>query len=67
MSGINAHGGHTRYSLVTPQLMPVMLYVFLGTMRKHSPASGEDVCKILTFTDDSTRVFVHLKNKHTDT
>ena len=37
-----------------------------GTIRKHSPASGEDVCKQLTFSDDSTRVIVTLKNKHTD-
>ena len=40
--------------------MPSMLYVLLGTIRKYSPASGEDVCKTLTFSDDSTHIFVHL-------
>ena len=52
---------------VMSQLMPAMLYVLLGTTRKHSPASGEDVSKKLTSSDDSTHILVHLKNKHTDT
>ena len=48
--------------------MPAMLYVVLGAMIKHSPASVENVCKKNeTFSDDSTRVCVHLINKHNDT
>ena len=33
----------------------------------HYPVSGEDMCYKFTFSHDSTRVFVHLNNKHTDT
>ena len=33
----------------------------------HSPVSGEHMCNKFTFSDDSTRVFVNLNNKHTDT
>ena len=44
-----------------------MLSVLLGTVTKHSLASGEDVCKTLTFSNGSSRVFMDLKNKHTDT
>ena len=47
--------------------MSVTIYVLLGTIRKHSPPFGEDVCIKFTFFDDSTHGFMHLKNKHTDT
>ena len=64
VSVVNAHGGHTRYWLVAHQRMPAMLYVLLGTMGKHSPASGEDACKKITFHDDFSRTFLHLKKTH---
>ena len=57
VSVVNAHGGHTRYFTRNAPTDACELYVLLG----------EDVWKTLTFSDDSTRVFVHLKNKNTDT
>ena len=61
---VNAHGGHTRYWLVTPQLMPDIL---LGTMRIHSTASGEEMCKNILSQMIPVVYSCIKKNKHTDT